>query len=266
MGTVAVLAGQTLRVRRSSLLGWSVSLGALVAAFVAMFPSIEEIDVDAIAEQYPEALLQAFGVESLEDLDTPIGFLNLELFGFLLPLAIAFLPVGVIVHALPAAEQRRHLDALLSLPLARWQLVVAATAAAWCALLAAIVVMVAAALATALVGGIDLGVGEMTSSAASLFPLGALTASVAVLVVGAARRHGAATAAAGGVLVVMYLIEVLSSFVGLFDELKGLSAFHYYSDWIDAGIEPVSYVVIVLAAVALTALGAVLFERRDVGG
>jgi hypothetical protein len=59
---------------------------------------------------------------------------------------------------------------------------------------------------------------------------------------------------------------VLSAFVGLFDSLKVLSAFHYYDDWIGAGIEPASYVAILLFAVALTALGAALFERRDVGG
>ena len=90
---ISTLIGQTLRLRRMSLLAWSLSLAGLIVTYVAMFPSVEGIDFEAILEQYPKELLRAFGFDdTITQLSTAIGFINTELFGFMLPLAIVFLP------------------------------------------------------------------------------------------------------------------------------------------------------------------------------
>ena len=146
---ITVMIGQTLLVRRNSLIAWSLSLSALVVMYTAMFPSIEKIDIEALLEQYPKELLRAFGFEeSTVQLDTAIGFLNTELFGFMLPLAIVFLPVGVIVHMTSKAEERGYLDALLAAPIARWQLIVAASIAATISLAVPVVAMIVVSLIT----------------------------------------------------------------------------------------------------------------------
>ncbi|MGB0889419.1 MAG: hypothetical protein ACPGWS_03960, partial [Solirubrobacterales bacterium] len=80
--SIIVLVSQTLHVRRNSLIAWSVSLATLVIMYVALFPSIEKIDLDTLLEAYPKELLRAFGFdETKTQLDTAIGFLNTELFG-----------------------------------------------------------------------------------------------------------------------------------------------------------------------------------------
>lgn len=264
--SIIVLVSQTLHVRRNSLIAWSVSLATLVIMYVALFPSIEKIDLDTLLEAYPKELLRAFGFdETKTQLDTAIGFLNTELFGFILPLAIVFLPTGVVVHMTSRAEERGYLDALLSAPIARWQLMVAAVLTATAALTIPIVTMIVVALAAAQISGVDLTFSQIGGSGLSLLPIGALAGSIATLVVGTSRRHGMAFAVAAGMIVVFYLMNVLAGFLRFFDDIKSLSIFHHYADWINAGIDWPSFMAFLGIAVMLTVIGAVLFERRDVG-
>jgi ABC-2 type transport system permease protein len=259
------MIGQTLRQRRVSLLGWSITLSIAVITYVALFPSVAKIDLDAMLKQFPPAVLQAFGFDATANqLNTAIGFLNTELFGFMLPLAIVFLPVGVIVRALSRAEENHYLDALLAAPLARWNLVASAAISATIAMLVPISAMVIVGLITAWLGGIDLTLSEIGGSALSLLPLGALGGGLALMVIGLTPRHGAATAVAVGVIVVMYLMNVLAGLVTFFHNIEGLSLFHYYSDWINTGIDWPQYLAALVIAAAFSAVGAWLFERRDI--
>ena len=63
----------------------------------------------------------------------------------------------------------------------------------------------------------------------------------------------------------MYLMNVLAGLVTFFKSIEGLSLFHYYSGWINGGINWFQYVAVLAIAGVLTALGAWLFERRDIG-
>jgi ABC-2 type transport system permease protein len=263
---ISTLIGQTLRLRKWSLLAWSISLSWLVVLYVAMFPSIEKIDFDSMLKQYPKELLRAFGFDNtVMQLSTAIGFINTELFGFMLPLAIVFLPVGIIVKMTSRAEESGYLQALLSAPIARWNLIAAASVAATIGMAVPIVAMVFTGLITAQIAGVHLTLGQIGGSALSILPIGALGGSIAVVVVGASRKHAIATAAAAGVIVVMYLMNVLAGFIAFFDDIKGLSIFHYYSDWINNGIVWPEFFSFLAIAVVLTVIGAVLFERRDIG-
>ncbi len=261
---VSVMVWQTLKMRRFSLLGWSLVLAGLVIMYTAMFPTIEKIDIASLLEQYPQELLKAFGFdETANQLNTAIGFLNTELFGFMLPLAIVFLPVGVIVRMTARAEENHYLDALFAAPLARWQLMIAAASAAGIAMAIPIVATVVTALVTAAVVGVDLSLSEIGSSALSLLPMGALAGGLAVLIVGMTSRHAMVTATAVGVVVAMYLMNVLVELVAFFNDIKWISIFHYYTDWINHGIAWPGYLAWLAIAAALTAVGCVLYERRD---
>jgi len=262
---VAILSAQALRVRRFSLIAWTASISLLFIAYAAMFPSVRKVDFEQVFAQYPKELLKAFGVESLAQINTLMGFLKTELFGFMLPLAIVFLPIGVIVNTTSRAEERGYLNALFSTSVARWELVVAAAVAATVALLVPVVAIIAITLLTAQIVGASIGFSALAEACLSLLPLGAFIGSIAIVVIGLTRRHGMATAVAGGTLVVMYLMQVLASFLKFFDDVKGFSAFHYYIDWVNHGMDWLQWLAMFVVAGALTLIGALLFERRDVG-
>lgn len=48
--------------------------------------------------------------------------------------------------------------------------------------------------------------------------------------------------------------------------MRYLSVFKYYGNAIEDGIEPLAFLGVTLAGVALAAIGAWLFDRRDIFG
>lgn len=262
---IFTLVGQTLRIRRRSIVIWTLSLAVLTAMIVSIYPSISKIDFEQLLEQYPDELKQAFGIESADIYGTAIGYLNGELFSLIFPLAIVFLPIGVISHVLPAAEDQHFLESLLAAPVARWQVAVAGAIAAAVALGVMLAALTLLTFLMASVIGVDLGFTEIGSSCLSLWPLGSLFGAISLLVACAGPGRGRATGVAAGLLVVMYMMHVIAAFSGFFHDIRGLSAYHYYAGWLSDGIGWPSFAAMLLLAGALTALGALLFERRDIG-
>lgn len=253
-----------LNVRRSALIGWGASLALTMVAFVAMFPSIAKIDYEKIASQYPEGLMKAFGVESFEQITTPGGFLNLELFGALLPLALIFLPIGMIAHAITNDEENGYLTPLLALPIARRSVMAAACASAVCAHLLALVAIILSALAASVVFGVGLPFSDISQSSLATLPLGVFAAGIAALVAGFSSRRGVPTAVAAGVLVAMYLLQVLAAFSGFFHDIRAVGVFNYYNQWINGSIDWLPYLGILAVSAGLMVCGGLLFARRDV--
>ncbi len=261
---IAKLATQTLRMRLRSILIWSLSLSALTVLMVAIFPSMGKIDFEQLLKQYPKAMLEAFGIEDTSQYSTPIGYVNAELFSMMIPLAIAFLPLGVINQCLPAAEERHFLDNLLCTPVARWQVLAGAAVAGAVALATVLFAVWAITLLAAELLDVDLGMADLARSCASLWPLASFVASIGALMAGFGPGRGRMLGAAGGVLVLMYMLPVIAAFDKTFEQAEKLSVFYYYNDWLKHGVDLSEAFLVLLAAAALTAIGAALFERRDI--
>lgn len=260
---ISTIVGQSLRMRNRTNLVWAVSLLVWSVIIVAIFPTIEKIDYSQLLENYPQEVLEALGIQDTAAFSTPIGYINAELFSLVFPWAIVFLPLGVVNHSLPAAEERHFLDNLLSAPVARWQVVAAASVAAALSLAGVLFLLWAGTTISAELMGVDLGWIDMAQSCTALFPLASLIAAVGVFVAGARGGRGATLGVAGGVLVVMYMIPIISSLVDSLADLQWLSIFHYYNNWLNSGIDWLEFTAILALAAALTAAGAWFFERRD---
>jgi ABC-2 type transport system permease protein len=61
----------------------------------------------------------------------------------------------------------------------------------------------------------------------------------------------------------MYVVDLIGRFDPGVSTVRYLSVFRYYGNAIEDGIEPAAFAGVTAAAVALAALGAALFERRD---
>ena len=91
-----------------------------------------------------------------------------------------------------------------------------------------------------------------------------LFAGTAALAAG--RLHGSAmvTAIATAILAAMYVIDLVGKVADAIAPLRWASAFRYYGSAIQDGIDPLAFAGVTVVGVALTAVGALLFERRDV--
>ena len=254
----ALLAAQ-LRERRRSPLSWGVPLGVFSAFIVAIYPSVEKALEKAI-RNYPNALKQAFGIGELSTVEE---YLHAEMLSLIVPLAVGYLAVRAVASALSGAAESGRLDVLLSAPVSRRTLALAAFGSAALELAAVLVVAALLTLLGSLLSGAHLSVGPALAGFANVWPLALLFAGLAVVATGWSLRTSVVTGTLAGVLVGSYVLDLLGRLDTSLDGLRYASVFRYYGKAIQDGIDPVSFVGVTAVAVLLAAVGAWLFERRD---
>ncbi len=255
---IALVLAQ-LHERRRSLLAWGLPLGLMSALIVAIYPSVEE-SLAKVASEYPPALKEAFGIG---DLSTVEQYLDAEMLSLIVPLAAGYLAVRSLASGLSGAAESGRLDVLLSAPVSRSRLVAAGFVATAVELAAVLAVSLALTVAGSAVFGAGISLGAALAGFANVWPLALVFAGLGVVVTGWSLRTSIVTGSVAGVLVAMYVVDLIGRLDASLDWLRYGSVFRYYGRAIEDGIDPLAFAGVTLAAVALAALGALLFERRD---
>lgn len=257
---LAAVIRRGLRDQRRAPLTWGGALGAMSALMAMVWPSIEG-SMDRLMKSYPEQLKEAFNITAITSVET---YVDAEMLSLILPLALAFLAVRIVTQALSGAEERGYLDVVLTTPVARRTLV----AGTWIVAAIAVAEVLAVITAMTLVAGAAVGADPsplvLGRGMANVWPLAMLFAGVAALACGRLHRAAPVTAIATGTLVGMYVIDLVGKLADPVAPLRRISAFRYYGSAVRDGIDPLACAGLALAGAALAALGALLFERRDV--
>jgi len=254
----ALLAAQ-LHERRRSVLSWGLPIGLWSAFVVAIYPSVEDAIGKAVAS-YPESLKQAFGIAELTSVEQ---YLNAEMLSLIVPLAVGYLAVRSLASSLSGAAESGRLDVLLSAPLSRRRLVASGFAATALEVAAVLAVSLALTMLGGLLAGSGLCFGLTLAGFANVWPLALLAAGLGVLVTARSLRTSVVTGSVAGVLVAMYVADLIGRLDTSLDWVRYGSVFRYYGRAIEDGIDPLSFAGVTAVAIACAALGAVLFERRD---
>lgn len=258
--SLAALARHALREQRNPILGWGGGLGLMCALMTAIWPSIEDSAAELV-EQYPAGLKDAFGIEQLDSVEQ---YLDAEMLSLIVPLALAIFAIRCVTRATVGAEDRGHLDILLSLPVSRRVLVAASFAATGLAVAAILALTFALTTLAGVIVGVGIDVGTLAAGFANVWPLAMAFAGLAGLVAGVAHRPSTVTYVASATLVAMYAIDLAGKLSDAAEPFGALSAFRLYGSAIEDGLDPGHIAALTFAALALTWLGAVLFDRRDV--
>lgn len=260
---------KTLRDRRRSMIWWIVgSFGYLVAITATYSFFIDQQQVyQSLLENYPEALLAMFGVESGAALFSPDGYLTSQAFGWLVPLLTLVLGIGIGAAAVAGEEEDGTMDLLLALPVTRTSLILQKLGA----MIVLLLVLGVAVFAGTAVGavGIDMDVSMVNLAAASLSAVlfGLVFGTLALAIGAATGKRGVSLGVSSGVALVAFLIQTLAPIVDWLEPAHPLTPFYYYGDnqplvnglhWGHAGV--------LIGLSALLVLVAVLtFRRRDIG-
>ena len=109
----------TLRKSRGALIGWGLGLAALAimmgSIFDMMVASNEMMDV---VNAYTVAMPELAAMFKMDEMGTPIGWLDVEYFSFL-PLIIGLFATGVGANMLARDEEDGNLDLILAHPVSR---------------------------------------------------------------------------------------------------------------------------------------------------
>jgi ABC-2 type transport system permease protein len=127
-----------------------------------------------------------------------------------------------------------------------------------------LVVTVALTCVGSLLSGAALSFGRALAGFANVWPLALLFAGLGVVASGWSLRTAVVTGSVAGVLVSMYVLDLVGRLDTGLADVRYLSVFKYYGNAIEEGIDPLAFGGVTAAAVALATLGAWLFDRRDI--
>ncbi|MGC1852459.1 MAG: ABC transporter permease subunit [Solirubrobacterales bacterium] len=245
--------------RRRSLLAWGLPLGLWSAFIVAIFPSVEDALSEAV-KNYPPSLKEAFGIGELSNVEQ---YLHAEMLSLIVPLALGYLAVRAVASGLSGAAESGRLDVLLSAPVSRRRIAAASFVATAIELAIVLAITVLLTGLGNLASGADLAFGSALAGFANVWPLALVFAGLGVVAIGWSLRTSVVTGSVAGVLVTMYVIDLIGRLDPDLSGVRYASVFKYYGNAIEDGIEPLAFAGVTAAAVALAALGAWLFDRRD---
>lgn len=237
---------------------------ALGAGVGALWPPLQETFAD-LSDSLPAAVDQLMGGVSLA---TPAGWMNAEMMTFIAPgflIAIAIISAG---RAVAGEEDGRTMGLVLSTPAGRNTFLAAKTAAMVAHVCIVSVVMFFGLLLGNVIGDMGISIGLMIAANVQMTLLGLVFGAITLTVgvAGADRRQTTAISAG-----LAGLSLVLAVFLPLSDSLKSLAKFNFwypYSanvalvDGFDWGLAA----VMVACAVLISAVGFVIFPRRDLRG
>jgi ABC-2 type transport system permease protein len=250
-----------LRGRLRSLLIWGVLLGGLGALYVALYPTLSGM-LNEYLQNAPESMRQY-----MQELQGPITiqqWLDIELLGGIIPIALPFLVMLIGSRAIAGSEERKTLDLLLSNPLPRWRVVLGAVTSMALALAGVLILTCILTFIAVPLAGVDLSFGGLARGLAVFLPYCLFFGTLALLLSALLRRAALATGITAVVLVAMYVIDALSQVSKSIEPLRVVSLEYQLGHPIQ-GDFPWTAVLVMLACSAVFAGAAIgAFARCDV--
>ena len=249
-----------------ALAGWCVGVAAYVALLAAIFPSIEgSPQFSDLVENYPEALRSLFGLAGGVDITRGAGFIDTELFSFMLPLLAIVLAIGSGARTLAGEEDAGRLELVLAYPVRRRDAVYAKGAAVGVEVAIFCVAAYGALALASPVFGLDLPLGRLAGGLVAIGLLGLLHGWLAVAVGAAwpsrALAIGIPAAAAAGA----YLVGGLHDLASWLDPLRFTSSFWWAGQSpLSNGVHWLRLPVVAIAALVVLAAAGLLIDRRDI--
>ncbi|MEO8323216.1 MAG: ABC transporter permease subunit [Actinomycetota bacterium] len=257
------VAWQSIKEQKKAFFGWGIGVLALVLITVLFYPSIKgQESFNDITKNMPDAVKALMGGE---DLVSPVGYINSQLFQSMLPALFLIFAIGRGTEWIAGEEKKGILEMLLANPVSRSRVVFERSAA-----LAVSVALLGAVLFVALAGGarlvsLDIGIYELLSACLSVVLLGIAFGEIGLLLGAFSGRKGFSSGIAAGIAVAGFLIATLAPVVDVLEAFERFSPFYYYlnANPLSNGLDPLHAVVLIAIALVATAAAAAGFERRD---
>ncbi len=256
----------TLRSRRRSMIGWSLSLIGLIGITVAAYPSIANQEgFSDIIDEYPEFVQEILGLGSGLSITEPAGYLNSQFFSNLLPLLFIIFLVSFGVRVTATDERDGTLDLIAAHPIPRRRLMLekalaVLTTGTVLALLSILTFVISTPLA-----GMDVSFSALWGATVSVFLAGALFGGLAFGIGAATGSRGVALGTTSGLAVATFLLWGLAPLIDPINSLERLSPFFWAlaGDPILNGIQAGNALLLLGSGVLFAGAGIWLFDRRD---
>lgn len=247
---------------------WTAFSGIFAAFYLSLYPSIGAVqEMQQLLDAMPPALRAMFAAEGV-DIGTPAGYLNVELFTFVVPLLVLAVALTSAGGATAGEEERGTLELLLANPLPRRRVV----AEKFIAMALATAVLVAGmwlALAiTARVADIDLALDRVAAALASAGLLGVAIGALAMAIGALTGSRTVSVGLALAIAVAGFFVNALGPLVEGLRPWRVISLHYHYIgyDPLASGLDIGHAGVLLGVTAAFLLVAVVAFERRDLHG
>jgi ABC-2 type transport system permease protein len=264
MSTVLPLYRRALGDSWRSLIGWSLGVGAAIALYVPLFPSIGgNPDVQALLDTMPPELVSAIGYDSI---GTGAGYVHSTFYGLIGFALIVIAATSWSTAAIAGDEETGSLELTLAHGVTRAQVVLERAAAVFTRLLWLAVLSVLLVLALNDGAGLEIEFGNLVAEAAAFLGLAMLSAAFGLAVGALTGRRVFATTAAAGVAVLGYALNAVAN---QSEDLDWLHAWTPYG-WaygelpLRNGADWPGLALLYGVSAALVAVATLALNRRDI--
>ena len=256
---------KSLRDQRRSFTWWAIGLVALTLLTVLFYPALGDAPElnEVLGDE--DSLVRAF-VGNIDDLTSPEGFLNSQLYFLLVPILLLVFAVAGGSGAIAGEEEKGTLDLLFSHPVRRSVVVLQKIDALILSTLALAAVIGITVIIGALLVDMDISAGGVAAVTISSALLGAFFGALALAIGCATGRRGMTLGITGAVAVLTYFINALQPVVDILEPARFVTPFYYYigADPLSNGLDLLHAAVLVAATALLTLVAVASFERRDI--
>ncbi len=254
--------------RRLSLLAYcGIGLGLLLM-YIALFPSLQasSAQLEKVLQAYPKGMFDAFGIQDLT-FSTIDKFLAIELFTFTWPILAIVFTMSRAGNSLAGEIERRTMGIYLSLPISRLKIYFSKYIAQFIsvALFISFTILIIIPL-TWLFGQTSSIQHVLEVAALAMFFMSAILSAIFCLSALLSDRSRVYMIA-GGLLLVMYVANVVAALKPSWSWLHHESIFYYFNtqELLSKGqLKPESFVIFFVASVVFVAIGALIFNKRDI--
>lgn len=259
---------RTIKDKRISLIIFTLATVGMLWVYVGMFPSIqkESQNLTEALNSYPEAMLKAFNIEEL-DFSRLENFVAMEQYSIVWPLIVLFLLLGFSGTSLSGEVEKGTAESLLSRPVSRRQIFLQKYLAGIIVLIGFTSITVFAVWPMAASQGISFQMDNFVKMYWLCLLFGWAVYSLGMLCSAWFSERSRVYGIAGGVLILMYVLNIVSSLKENVSYLKYFSFFHFYNSsaaLIRGEIESLAIIVFVGLALVTSSIAAWRFIKRDV--
>ena len=257
-----------LKDRRLLILIYTFSTVAFLWMYVGFFPSFKDqtASIEQMMSSYPESLMKAFNID-LKSFSTVEGFVATEQFSFVWPIIVIFMLVGFAGAAFSGEVEKGTVELLLAQPISRIKIFIARYLAGISMLIFFVTLSIFALMPLCKIYDIALTTDHIYSMGLLSFLFGLAIYSIAMFLSSVFSDKGKVYFISGGILVLMYVLNILAGIKENLSDLKYGSFFYYFNPTkalVYGDIDRWSYLIFLGTAVILFILSLIWISKRDV--
>lgn len=258
----------TLWLRRKTILYYSLGALGVLVLYMAIYPSVQsQMDViNKLLDTYPPALMKAFNFQA-NAFSTVGGYLSTENYGVFWPLLLMFMVVSFCASTVAGEIENGTMGLLLSLPISRGRVYLAKYLAVVVSIIVFVLLSVITISPVASIFALGVGFANVAKLALMGLLLGLAVAGLTFFFSSIFSEKGRVTAVVGGVLVLMYVLNLAASLKDSLSFLKYVSFFHYFEPAAvlqNGTLSATAITVFFGVAIVFAVLGLAAFTKRDI--